>query len=272
MPKFTRVALEGSTIDGRTITRKQIQQMADLYDPDKRHGARIWLEHFRSLFPDGLFPALGDVLKLKAEEVEIDGKMKLGLYAQLQPTDQLLKMNQARQKVFTSVEIDPDYADTGKAYLTGLAVTDSPASQGTQMLAFSQKNNFSELQGKLFSEYLETELELSDGDDGAEQQEGLFSRLKKMFSKHETTNDSRFSEHEQSMELLAQELDTTQGNYRKLQQEHNDLSGKFAQMETSLKELQDFRKDVEKHSTNKHVPKAAGGNEGGESGKKKGFF
>jgi hypothetical protein len=272
MPKYTRIALEGATIDGRTISRKQIQQMAEQYDPDKKHGARIWLEHFRSLFSDGAFPALGDVISLKTEEVEVDGKKRLGLYAELQPTDQLLKMNQQRQKVFTSVEIDPDYAGTGKAYLTGLAVTDSPASQGTQMLAFSQKNNFAELQGKLFSEYLETELKLEDDEDDTTQREGLFSRLKKMFSKHETTNDSRFSEHEKSMELLAQELDTTQGNYRKLQQEHKDLSGKFTQLEASLKELQAFRKDVEKHSTNKPAPKAAGGSEGGESGKKKGFF
>ena len=270
MPKYTRIALEGATIDGRTITRKQIQQMADQYDPDKRHGARIWLEHFRSLFSDGLFPALGDVLSLKAEEVDVDGKKKLGLYAELQPTDQLLKMNQARQKVFTSVEIDPDYADTGKAYLTGLAVTDSPASQGTQMLAFSQKNNFAELKDKVFSEYMETELVFDADDEG--QREGLFSRLKKMFTKHETTNDSRFSEHERSMELIATELDATQGKYRKLQQEHTDLSGKFSKLETSLQELQAFRVDVEKHSTNKSVPKAAGGNEGGDSGKKKGFL
>lgn len=272
MARFTRVALEGATIDGRTITRKQIQQMADQYDPDKRHGARIWLEHFRSLFAEGMFPALGDVLTLKAEEVDVDGKKKLGLYAELKPTDQLIKMNQARQKVYTSVEIDPDYADTGKAYLTGLAVTDSPASQGTQMLAFSQKNNFAELQGKLFSEYLETELKLDDADDESGQREGLFTRIKNMFTKHETTNDSRFSEHERSMELIAQELDATQGKYRKLQQEHSDLSGKFTKLETSLQELQTFRKDVEKHSTNKPVPKAAGGNEGGDSGKKKGFL
>lgn len=272
MPKFTRIALEGATIDGRTITRKQIQQMADQYDPDKRHGARIWLEHFRSLFADGLFPALGDVLSLKAEEVEVDGKKKLGLYAELKPTDQLIRMNQARQKVFTSIEIDPDYADTGKAYLTGLAVTDSPASQGTQMLAFSQKNNFAELQGKLFSEYLETELKFDDGDDGEEQREGLFSRLKKMFTKHESTNDSRFSEHEQSMELLAKELETTQGNYRKLQQDYDTLSGQFSKLETSLNELQTFRKDVEKHSTNKPVPRATGGHEQSDSGKKKGFL
>src|SRR5262249_53208173 len=45
-----------------------------------------------------------------------------------------------KQKVFTSIEVSPEFADSGKAYLFGLAVTDSPASLGTSMLAFSAQH------------------------------------------------------------------------------------------------------------------------------------
>jgi hypothetical protein len=46
-------------------------------------------------------------------------------------------MNKAGQKLYTSIEISPNFAGTNKAYLVGLAVTDSPASLGTEMLAFA---------------------------------------------------------------------------------------------------------------------------------------
>lgn len=138
--KFFSVATEGATTDGRTITKQMIQEMAATYDP-KKFGARINLEHFRGIDPQGLFKAYGDVVALKAE-TNTDGKLQL--LAQLDPTDDLVAMTtKNRQKVFTSIEINPDFAQTGQAYLVGLAVTDNPASLGTEMLQFSaaQKTN-----------------------------------------------------------------------------------------------------------------------------------
>ena len=52
-------------------------------------------------------------------------------------TPDLLKLAADRQKVFWSIELDPDFTGTGKAYLSGLAITDSPASTGTEVLKFS---------------------------------------------------------------------------------------------------------------------------------------
>ncbi|MDH1685645.1 GPO family capsid scaffolding protein [Stenotrophomonas maltophilia] len=138
--EFFRVAVEGATTDGRVIERQQIADIAETYDPQV-YGARIWLEHFRSTLPDSPFRAYGDVLAVKAEEVDIAGKKKLALFAQVEPTDDLVDMvNVRKQKIFTSIEISPEFADSGKAYLFGLAVTDSPASLGTSMLAFSAQN------------------------------------------------------------------------------------------------------------------------------------
>jgi len=67
------------------------------------------------------------------------------LEAQLKPNDRLLQLNDQGQKLFSSIEITPNFAGSGKAYLTGLGVTDEPASLGTQELYFSKqthKNSF----------------------------------------------------------------------------------------------------------------------------------
>ncbi len=135
--KFFRIAKEGATTDGRNIEREWLEQMAANYDPVNVYGARINLEHYRGVVPDGPFKAYGDVLALETRE-EDDGK--LGLYAQIKPTADLVAMTKAGQKIYTSCEINPSFADTGEAYLVALAVTDNPASLGTEILAFSAKN------------------------------------------------------------------------------------------------------------------------------------
>lgn len=167
--QFFRVAVEGATTDGRVIERQQILEMAETYDPEV-YGARIWMEHYRSALPDSPFRAYGDVVAVKAEEVEVAGKKKMALFAQVDPTADLVDMvNVRKQKVFTSIEIAPEFADSGKAYLYGLGVTDSPASIGTNMLAFSAKNpedspfkDRKQAPGNLFSEAAETEITFAD--------------------------------------------------------------------------------------------------------------
>ena len=60
------------------------------------------------------------------------------LYARIDPTEKMLGYIKDREKVFTSMELMKPFGDTGKAYLVGLAMTDSPASMGTTMLKFRQ--------------------------------------------------------------------------------------------------------------------------------------
>ncbi len=138
--RFFRVAVEGATTDRREISRQDILDIAETYSPDV-YGARIWIEHLRSKLPDGPFRAYGDVVAVKAEEVEIQGQTKLALFAQVEPTGELVNLvNNLKQKVYTSIEIAPNFAGSGRAYLYGLSVTDSPASLSTTMLAFSAKH------------------------------------------------------------------------------------------------------------------------------------
>ena len=164
--KFFRVATEGATTDGREIQRAWIEQMAKNFSREK-YGARVWLEHMRGMLPESSFAALGDVLALEARTV--DGG-KLALFAQIEALPALVAMNKAKQKIYTSIEVDPNFAKTGEAYLTGLAVTDSPASLGTEVLKFAAGNpDASPFKGKkhsegaLFSAAVETDLGL-EGD------------------------------------------------------------------------------------------------------------
>ena len=158
--KFFRVATEGATIDGREIKRDWITQMAASYDR-ATYGARVWLEHYRGVTADSTFAAHGDVLALEAREVE-DGK--LALFAQIDPLPALVAMNKAKQKIFTSIEVHPNFAQTGSAYLTGLAVTDSPASLGTEVLKFAAGKKDGDV--PVFSDAMETDLGLNGDADG----------------------------------------------------------------------------------------------------------
>jgi hypothetical protein len=141
--KFFRVAVEGATVDGRVIQREWLEQCAAGYNP-ATYAARINCEHIAGYSPDKPFNAYGTVASLKTEEVTLsingENKVLLGLYAEIEANDQLVAINKAGQKLFTSCEIHPDFAGEGKAYLVGLAVTDQPASLGTEPLKFAAQS------------------------------------------------------------------------------------------------------------------------------------
>jgi len=140
--RFFRIAVEGGTTDGRVIERDWIDQMATGYNP-ATYTASINCEHIRGYSPEAPFNSYGTVVALKADDIDltIDGKTekRRALLAQLDPNDQLLTVNRAKQKLFTSCEISPNFGGTGKAGLVGLAITDNPASLGTEMLEFAAK-------------------------------------------------------------------------------------------------------------------------------------
>ncbi|GGZ32120.1 GPO family capsid scaffolding protein [Asticcacaulis endophyticus] len=190
--KFHRVATEGATADGRKIERKDIEDMAATYNRET-YASRVNMEHFRGLTADGPFKAYGDVLALKTEEIEIEvgGKKekRLALLAQIDPTEELIAFNKKRQKLFTSIEINPNFAQSGKAYLQGLAVTDSPASLATEMLEFAAKatvNPFATRKveaGNLITAAEEFTLELEDEATGENSEViSAFSAMKAFFT------------------------------------------------------------------------------------------
>jgi hypothetical protein len=210
--KWFRVAVEGATTDGRSISRDWIAQMAKNYSPSL-YGARVNLEHIRGVLPDGPFNAYGDVLALEARDETDEFSGKLGLYAQIAPTPALVAMTKAKQKIYSSIEVDPSFADTKQAYLVGLAVTDSPASLGTDMLTFSatKEGAANPLASRklspqnLFSAAAETVIEFEPvAPEGAGV--SLFSKVSEVLGrvmKKGADDDTRFADVTQSVEMLA---------------------------------------------------------------------
>lgn len=207
-----RVAVEGATSDKRTIKREWLEQAAKNFNPST-YGARIWLEHFRSLLPDSPFKAYGDVLAVKTEEIDINGQTKLALFAQVEPTADLIAMNKATQKIYTSIEIDDSFADTGEAYIVGLAVTDSPASLGTDVLAFSaQKPDASPFKDRhysatsMFTEAVEAEPTFEEFEERPSLGAQLFSKVQTLLKGKQAKDDSEFAQLGQAVETIAEHV------------------------------------------------------------------
>ena len=135
MSSWKIVATEGATVDGRAISPNWINEMAEAYSTTE-YTALIWPEHNRSTWSTFEGNNWGVVEQLKAEKR--DGKLRL--LAKITPNEHLLSANAKQQKLFTSIEPEPDYKGQGSCYLMGLAVTDSPASSGTTRLTFSKAN------------------------------------------------------------------------------------------------------------------------------------
>lgn len=188
--KWFRVFLEGDTTDGRKVTRKDVTDCAETFNRDA-YGVRVNLEHIRGIVPGGPFDMLGDVLAVEArdDELTIAGKTEKvkGLYCQIEPLPELIAFNKKRQKIYTSVEISGNIRGSGKAGLIGLAVTDSPASFGCEMLQFAagNQNIFSNRKcdpENMFVQAHEVKLEF-DEDATPADQAGAFTAIKDFFTK-----------------------------------------------------------------------------------------
>lgn len=179
--KFFRVAVEGATVDGRTIERAHIEQMAATYRPET-YTARINIEHLRGYSPEPPFNAYGSVAEVKAEEIELEigGKKekRLALFASFDVNDQAKAINTKGQKLFSSVEIAPNFADSKKAYLVGLALTDSPASLGTEVIKFSSRD---EKRKDNLIALSELDFEFEEEAAAADAVTGAFAAMKKFY-------------------------------------------------------------------------------------------
>ncbi|EPY4306342.1 TPA: GPO family capsid scaffolding protein [Klebsiella pneumoniae] len=127
------IATEGDTVDGRYFERKTLIDLGETYNPEL-YAALIWPEHNRE------YGNAGEVLAAMWQE---DDAGLVKLYAKIKPNQHLIDANSRGQLIYFSVELaeDGDFRNTGRDYLMGLGVTDSPASVGTSRLRFSKRSN-----------------------------------------------------------------------------------------------------------------------------------
>ena len=232
--KWFRIGVEGDTCDGRVISGNDIQEMADNFDP-RVYGCRINLEHIKGLMPDSPFKRYGDVTEVKAEIISDDSALngKKALFGKIAPLDELVSMVRAGQKVYTSMEIRPNFSNTGKCYLIGLAVTDDPASLGTEYLEFCSRAKTNPLSGRkerpedLFSVATLAELEFEDQPDTLLTK--LTDTVKGIFSRKQADDDARFNDVHKAVTVVTEQV----------QANHDATEQRLSAMELSLKTIKD---------------------------------
>lgn len=224
-------AKEGATVDGRTITKQWIEDMAETYSIEE-YTAVIWPEHFRSSWGPFEGKNWGTVDAVKAAKKG----GKLCLFVKLTANSYLLDANKDGQKLFMSIEPNLDFAGSGKCYLQGLAVTDSPASTGTTMLKFSIGDNeiqhdYSELESLQHSDFIIAAPQSTANTAAAtqEQAKSLFNQLINLFSTSQTA---------EAEPNIAEENTMTK-------EQHDALMGQFGEITTKIEAVENKFSDLE---------------------------
>lgn len=151
--KKFRVAVSGSTVDGREISPVHLREAAENFNPDV-YAARVNVVHYLSPCPSSEFSAMGDVTALSTEDIT-EGPLagRTALYAEIEPTERMKQLVADGKKIYSSIELHPQFSVNGRAYLVGLAMTDTPASLGTERLKFTAQQRqavmtFNSIQGE----------------------------------------------------------------------------------------------------------------------------
>ncbi|WP_172562562.1 GPO family capsid scaffolding protein [Vibrio furnissii] len=184
----------GETVDGREISQQVVDDMAETYNP-RRYSARINVEHEKRGRKGG------SVLSLEKRGAE--------LWAVLKPNSFLLRNVEQGQLLHTSCEIRGNFSGTGKFYLTGLALTDDPASLGTTEMHLSAKGGDTQL--VCTGQVLDGTTLRSDQGSMSQDDLTFLSRLKNLLSfeqdrssQHLSTEDESDDMNKEVEELLKQ--------------------------------------------------------------------
>jgi len=220
-------ATEGATVDGRTISKEWITQMAASYSVDE-YTALIWPEHFRSSWGPSEGKNWGTVDEVKAAKQ--GGKLRL--FVKITANDYLLAANKDGQKLFMSIEPNPDYKSEGRCYLQGLAVTDSPASSGTSRLKFSIGDNeadheYSQLETLQHSDFITTNSEPTTPNSKQAKAQSLMAQLFSLFSSDQQPADQQDEITEEDT-MKQEQFDALMGKFEGLETKVTDLETKFS--------------------------------------------
>ena len=220
-------ATEGATVDGRTISKEWITQMAASYSVDE-YTALIWPEHFRSSWGPSEGKNWGTVDEVKAAKQ--GGKLRL--FVKITANDYLLAANKDGQKLFMSIEPNPDYKSEGRCYLQGLAVTDSPASSGTSRLKFSIGDNevnheYSQLETLQHSDFITTNSEPTTTNSKQAKAQSLMAQLFSLFSSDQQPADQQDEITEEDT-MKQEQFEALMGKFDGLDAKVTDLETKFS--------------------------------------------
>ena len=260
--KKFRVAVSGATVDGREIQPQHLRDAAASYNPDV-YGARVNVEHYLSMLPDSNFGAMGDVAALSAEDIT-EGPLagRTALYAEIDASARMKQLTDEGKKIYSSIELHPQFALNGKAYMMGLAMTDTPASLGTERLKFAAQQrasvmafNNQQVEAPMITEAIEAEvieLAAQRSDEGKQ----WFNRVMGILGKGQKTDDQRFGQVHQAVEAVAQSQVDLGEQFSTAEQERQQDKAAIQKLTTDLAAL---RQQLEGTDGNFSQRPAAGG-------------
>ncbi|HAO0303514.1 TPA: GPO family capsid scaffolding protein [Escherichia coli] len=243
--KKFRVAVSGSTVDGREISPVHLREAAENFNPDV-YAARVNVEHYLSPCPSSEFSAMGDVTALSTEDIT-EGPLagRTALYAEIEPTERMKQLVADGKKIYSSIELHPQFSVNGRAYLVGLAMTDTPASLGTERLKFTAQQRqavmtFNSIQGEapLISEAIESEIiEMAE----QRQEEGTqwFNRVMGIIGRGRKADDASFSRIQEAVEGVATSQADIIDRFNTLETRHQQDSQKITLLTTELAALKE---------------------------------
>lgn len=243
--KKFRVAVSGSTVDGREISPVHLREAAENFNPDV-YAARVNVEHYLSPCPSSEFSAMGDVTALSTEDIT-EGPLagRTALYAEIEPTERMKQLVADGKKIYSSIELHPQFSVNGRAYLVGLAMTDTPASLGTERLKFTAQQRqavmtFNSVQGEapLISEAIESEIiEMAE----QRQEEGTqwFNRVMGIIGRGRKADDASFSRIQEALEGVATSQADIIDRFNALETRHQQDSQKITSLTTELAALKE---------------------------------
>ncbi|HCS0067299.1 TPA: GPO family capsid scaffolding protein [Escherichia coli] len=243
--KKFRVAVSGSTVDGREISPVHLREAAENFNPDV-YAARVNVEHYLSPCPSSEFSAMGDVTALSTEDIT-EGPLagRTALYAEIEPTERMKQLVADGKKIYSSIELHPQFSVNGRAYLVGLAMTDTPASLGTERLKFTAQQRqavmtFNSAQGEapLISEAIESEIiEIAE----QRQEEGTqwFNRVMGIIGRGRKADDASFSRIQEAVEGVATSQADIIDRFNALETRHQQDSQKITSLTTELAALKE---------------------------------
>ncbi|EEQ7780626.1 GPO family capsid scaffolding protein [Escherichia coli] len=243
--KKFRVAVSGSTVDGREISPVHLREAAENFNPDV-YAARVNVEHYLSPCPSSEFSAMGDVTALSTEDIT-EGPLagRTALYAEIEPTERMKQLVADGKKIYSSIELHPQFSVNGRAYLVGLAMTDTPASLGTERLKFTAQQRqavmtFNSIQGEapLISEAIESEIiEMTE----QRQEEGTqwFNRVMGIIGRGRKADDASFSRIQEAVEGVATSQADIIDRFNVLETHHQQDRQKITSLTTELAALKE---------------------------------
>ncbi|HBY6596658.1 TPA: GPO family capsid scaffolding protein [Klebsiella pneumoniae] len=261
--KKFRVAVSGNTVDGREIQPQHLRDAAANYNLEV-YAARVNIEHILSPYPGSDFGAMGDVVALSAEDIT-EGPLagRTGLYAEIEPSERMKQMTDKGQKVYSSIELHPQFALNGKAYMMGLAMTDTPASLGTERLKFAAQQRASvmafknqQVEAPMITEAIEAEvieLAAQRSDEGKQ----WFNRVMGILGKGQKTDDQRFGQVHQAVEAVAQSQVDLGEQFSTAEQERQQDKAAIQKLTTDLAALRQQLKGTDGNFSQR--PAAGGG-------------